>query len=270
MGKSAKTKPAATREAPLARYNAKRDFSATTEPAGEVVRGRGKALAFVIQKHWASRLHYDFRLELDGVMLSWAVPKGPSLDPAVKRMAVRVEDHPVSYNRFEGDIPKGHYGAGQVIVWDRGSWTPVGDPRDGLAQGKLIFQLHGEKLAGLWELVCIAKPGEAKAHWLLLKKRGDAWARSSRDYDVLTALPDSAVDQPLGLAEDREPQAATTGPDLSWRRWRATTPSATSAPPPSPRAKWSAAGARRWPSSSRSTGPRGCTTTSVWNWTASC
>jgi len=215
MGTSAKTKPAATREAPLARYNAKRDFSATTEPAGEVVRGRGKALAFVIQKHWASRLHYDFRLELDGVMLSWAVPKGPSLDPAVKRMAVRVEDHPVSYNRFEGDIPKGHYGAGKVIVWDRGSWTPVGDPRDGLAQGKLVFQLHGEKLAGLWELVCIAKPGEAKAQWLLLKKRGDAWARSSRDYDVLTALPDSVVDQPLGPAEGREPQATADGPDLS-------------------------------------------------------
>lgn len=203
-------------EAPLARYNAKRDFSATAEPKGRVGRKAAKALAFVVQKHWASRLHYDFRLELDGVMLSWAVPKGPSLDPAVKHMAVRVEDHPLSYNRFEGEIPKGHYGAGRVIIWDRGAWTPVGDPHEGLAQGKLIFQLHGEKLAGLWELVRIAKPGDKQEAWLLLKKKGDAWARPSSEYDVVTALPDSVVETPLGLVEEREGRGETpSAPDLA-------------------------------------------------------
>jgi bifunctional non-homologous end joining protein LigD len=220
MGTSARSRTTAAApdapDAPLARYNAKRDFSGTAEPEGRVGRRKTRALAFVIQKHWASHLHYDFRLELDGVMLSWAVPKGPSLDPAARRMAVRVEDHPVSYNRFEGDIPKGHYGAGKVIIWDRGSWEPVGDPRAGLAAGKLIFKMHGEKLAGLWELVNISKPGQTKAQWLLLKKRGDAWARPASEYDVLTALPDSVVDRPLGLAEARESQAAAApAPDLS-------------------------------------------------------
>jgi bifunctional non-homologous end joining protein LigD len=208
-------------EAPLARYNAKRDFGATPEPAGKPARRKAKALSFVIQKHWASRLHYDFRLELDGVMLSWAVPKGPSYDPAVKQMAIHVEDHPVSYNSFEGSIPKGQYGAGRVIIWDRGWWEPVGDPREGMARGKLIFQLHGEKLAGLWELVRISKPGQFKQdHWLLLKKRGDAWARPGGDYDVLTALPDSVVEKPLGAVEAREPREAAApagdaAPDLS-------------------------------------------------------
>jgi bifunctional non-homologous end joining protein LigD len=173
---------------PLERYNKKRNFSKTAEPAGTLPR-RSKPegeeqLQFVIQKHWASRLHYDFRLELDGVMVSWAVPKGPSFDPAVKQMAIHVEDHPLGYNAFEGRIPKGQYGAGTVIVWDRGTWKPVGDPREGLAKGKLIFKLHGQKLAGLWELVRISKPGEKKQdQWLLLKKRGDAWARPLADYD---------------------------------------------------------------------------------------
>jgi len=194
-------------DAPLSRYNAKRDFGATPEPEGRPARKSHNAPGFVIQKHWASQLHYDFRLELDGVMLSWAVPKGPTFDPAVKAMAIRVEDHPVSYNSFEGRIPKGHYGAGTVIVWDRGHWAPVGDPRDGLAKGKLIFQLHGEKLAGLWELVRISRPGQFKQdHWLLLKKRGDAWARPGTEYDVITALPDSVVAKPLGRVEDREPR----------------------------------------------------------------
>ena len=219
----ARAKPAPPEgvDVPLARYNAKRDFTATAEPAGKLGRRKRKDLGFVIQKHWASRLHYDFRLELDGVMVSWAVPKGPSFDPAVKQMAIHVEDHPVSYNTFEGEIPKGHYGAGTVIVWDRGTWEPVGDPREGLAQGKLIFQLHGQKLAGLWELVRISKPGEKKQdQWLLLKKRGDAWARPLAEYDVITALPDSVVDKPLGLVEEREPRvvatpAAGAGPDLS-------------------------------------------------------
>ena len=219
-------------DAPLARYNAKRDFGATPEPAGRTARKtKQKALAFVIQKHWASHLHYDFRLELGGVMLSWAVPKGPSFDPAIKAMAIHVEDHPVSYNSFEGAIPKGHYGAGTVIVWDRGTWTPVADPREGLVKGKLIFQLHGQKLAGLWELVRISKPGQFKQdHWLLLKKRGDAWARPRSDYDVITALPDSVVGKPLGLVEERESrgQPAEDAIDLS-RAVRAALP-ATLAP----------------------------------------
>lgn len=212
-------------DVPLSRYNAKRDFTGTAEPEGRVGRRKTKdaALRFVIQKHWASRLHYDFRLELDGVMVSWAVPKGPNYDPAMKQMAIHVEDHPISYNTFEGEIPKGHYGAGTVIVWDRGTWTPVGDPHEGLTKGKLVFEMHGEKLAGLWELVRISKPGEKKQdQWILFKKKGDAWARPIAEYDVITALPDSVVEKPLGLIEEREPrvvaaptEAPASGPDLS-------------------------------------------------------
>jgi bifunctional non-homologous end joining protein LigD len=203
-------RPAAPSDAPLARYQARRDFAATPEPAGRATRAprrRPPALSFVIQKHWASRLHYDFRLEWNGVLLSWAVPKGPSYDPAQKRMAVQVEAHPLDYGGFEGEIPKGHYGAGSVIVWDRGSWEPVGDVDDGLAKGKLVFALHGEKLAGLWELVRIARPGEKQPRWILFKKR-DAWARPLAEYDVLTALPDSVVGRPLGAVEQREPRGA--------------------------------------------------------------
>lgn len=201
---------------PLSTCNAKRNFGKTAEPAGVVQakRKRGGALPdplqFVIQKHWASRLHYDFRLELDGVMVSWAVPKGPSYDPKVKSMAIHVEDHPIDYNTFEGSIPKGEYGAGTVIIWDQGTWEPVGDARDGLVKGKIMFHLHGQKLAGLWELVRISKPGEKKQdQWMLFKKRGDAWARPSAEYNVITALPDSVVEKPLGLIEEREPRTAS-------------------------------------------------------------
>ena len=173
---------------PLQRYQERRDFSKTPEPRGETGK-RGAALAFVIQKHHATRLHYDFRLEFDGVMLSWAVPKGPSYDPTVKRMAVRTEDHPVSYNAFEGTTPHGQYGAGTVLVWDRGTWEPVGDPRAGLASGKLAFTLHGEKMQGLWELVHMGKPGrERQDPWLLFKKH-DPFAlndvlRFRRGYEI--------------------------------------------------------------------------------------
>lgn len=190
----------------LARYNAKRDFSKTPEPSG-TKSPAAKALSFVIQKHWASRLHYDFRLELDGVLLSWAVPKGPSFDPKQKRMAVHVEDHPVSYGGFEGSIPAKQYGAGTVIVWDRGTWEPIGDPREAMATGKLVFRLHGQKLAGLWELVRIAKAGDRQDAWLLFKKR-DQWAQSSDRYDVVSALPDSVVEKPLVPLEEREPKQA--------------------------------------------------------------
>src|SRR5664279_2025714 len=125
---------------PLARYHEKRDFKLTSEPAAALGKRPGKrarALSFVIQKHWASRLHYDFRLELDGVLLSWAVPKGPSYDPSKMHMAIHVEDHPLSYASFEGTIPPRQYGAGTVIVWDRGSWEPIGDPREGMQKGKV-------------------------------------------------------------------------------------------------------------------------------------
>lgn len=186
---------------PLQGYTGKRNFAVTPEPKGEQA-AQAPALSFVIQKHWASRLHYDFRLELDGVLVSWAVPKGPCFDPSEKRMAVRVEDHPVSYGSFEGTIPPRQYGAGTVIVWDRGSWEPVGDPREGMAKGKLLFKLHGEKLAGLWELVRIAKPGDKQDPWMLFKKRDD-WARPLAEYDVIAALPDSVIEKPLGLVEKR-------------------------------------------------------------------
>ena len=190
----------------LSRYRQKRDFKRTPEPADAAAARQGKhaaALSFVVQKHWASRLHYDFRLELDGVLLSWAVPKGPSYDPTKMQMAIHVEDHPLSYAPFEGTIPPKQYGAGKVIVWDHGTWEPVGDPREGMQKGKLLFKLHGEKLAGLWELVRIAKPGDKQDPWMLFKKR-DEWARPLPEYDVIAALPDSVVARPLGLVEERE------------------------------------------------------------------
>jgi bifunctional non-homologous end joining protein LigD len=181
----------------LAVYRAKRDFSASPEP--QHGRKRGKALSFVVQKHDATRLHYDFRLELDGVLLSWAVPKGPSYDPADKRMAVQTEDHPLSYADFEGTIPAGHYGAGDVIVWDRGHWEPIGDPHEGLDKGKLAFRLHGAKLEGAWELIRMRPRGSAsksaKAQWLLIKHRG-ADARSHAEFDVVAERPDSVLSGP--------------------------------------------------------------------------
>lgn len=176
----------------LAPYRAKRDFKLTPEPAEGVAR-MGDALSFVIQKHAARNLHYDFRLELQGTLKSWAVPKGPSLDPGVKRMAVQVEDHPVSYAAFEGTIPAKQYGAGNVIVWDRGVWIPVGDPVAGLRSGKLKFELQGEKLKGGWTLVRMH--GRAvKGHepWLLIKER-DGEARPEGDFNVLEALPGSVI-----------------------------------------------------------------------------
>ncbi len=170
-------------------YTSKRDFAVTPEPAGEAVAA-SEALGFVVQKHWASHLHYDFRLELDGVMKSWAVPKGPSLDPSVKRMAVEVEDHPVAYASFEGTIPSGQYGAGRVIVWDKGLWQPLGDPMEGLRKGNLKFDLIGHKLQGRWALVRMKGRNEAKPAWLLVKER-DAFARDEQEYSVVEAAPQS-------------------------------------------------------------------------------
>ncbi|BCG05534.1 multifunctional non-homologous end joining protein LigD (plasmid) [Paraburkholderia sp. PGU19] len=142
------------------------------------------------------------------MLWSWAVPKGPCYDPKEKRMAIHVEDHPVEYSDFEGTIPRRHYGAGNVIVWDRGTWEPVGNPQAGMSAGKLVFRLHGEKLAGLWELVRIAKPGDLQDQWMLFKKR-DEWARPLTDFDVIKALPDSVTTSPLGLIEDREPKTGS-------------------------------------------------------------
>ncbi|MDR5822484.1 DNA ligase D [Caballeronia sp. LZ043] len=190
---------------PLTRYRRKRDFSVTTEPSATTTGQSADAggLRFVIQKHWASRLHYDFRLEHDGVLLSWAVPKGPCYDPSKKQMAVHVEDHPVDYANFEGTIPAKQYGAGTVIMWDNGTWEPVGDVTKAMTAGKLVFSLHGQKLAGLWELVRISKPDDKQDQWMLFKKR-DEWARAISKYDVIKALPDSVIAKPLGLVEERE------------------------------------------------------------------
>ena len=130
----------------LDKYRQKRDFTVTTEPNGAARKGSPGALSFVIQKHAASHLHYDFRLELDGVLLSWAVPKGPSLDPNDKRLAMHVEDHPMEYGEFEGVIPPKQYGAGTVMLWDRGIWSPKSDPREAYEKGRLKFDLIGDKL----------------------------------------------------------------------------------------------------------------------------
>src|SRR5262245_16120882 len=161
----------------LDRYRAKRSAGSTPEPFGTEAGAAARPRLFVVQKHAARRLHWDFRLELHGTLRSWAVPRGPSADPAEKRLAVEVEDHPVEYADFEGVIPEGNYGAGAVIVWDRGAWTPVEDPDEGLEKGKLLFDLAGYKLRGRWQLVRTKKKGQAVSKdWLLIKKP-DAWSR---------------------------------------------------------------------------------------------
>lgn len=197
----------------LERYRAKRDFTRTPEPADVAEAARADALGFVVQKHDARRLHYDFRLEWGGVLWSWAVPKGPSLDPAVKRMAVRTEDHPLAYAGFEGRIPEGEYGAGDVIVWDRGSWVPEGDPEAGLAKGKLGFTLFGHKLAGRWELVKL-RGAQKQESWLLLKRRDEA-ARPEAEFDVVKDAPDSVAARPAPpapAAAEPTPPAARAAP----------------------------------------------------------
>jgi bifunctional non-homologous end joining protein LigD len=174
---------------PLSAYQSKRDFALTPEPAegGQHIADR---LTFVVQKHWASSLHYDFRLELDGTMKSWAVPKGPSFDPSVKRMAVQVEDHPLAYADFEGTVPAKQYGAGKVIVWDAGTWLPLQDPQQGVRDGNLKFELHGHKLHGRWVLVRMKGKGEKQPAWLLIKEK-DSYARASAAYSVVDELPAS-------------------------------------------------------------------------------
>jgi bifunctional non-homologous end joining protein LigD len=173
----------------LQEYKRKRHFKRTPEPIGKKASGEGRS--FVIQKHAASHLHYDFRLELNGVLKSWAVPKGPSLDPSVKRLAMHVEDHPVEYGSFEGIIPQGEYGGGTVMLWDHGTWEPIGDPHEGYRSGKLKFKLAGEKLRGAWMLVRIkgkSPSDKDQKQWLLFKER-DEDAKPASKGDVLEELP---------------------------------------------------------------------------------
>ena len=174
---------------PLTTYRKKRDFRKTPEPKGGGTARRRRGLAYVIQKHAASHLHYDFRLELDGVLKSWAVPKGPSLNPSDKRLAVEVEDHPVEYGDFEGTIPKGEYGGGSVLLWDRGTWEPSGDAHEGLRRGRLSFDLFGEKLKGKWLLIRMkGRDEDRKPTWLLFKEKD---AESRTRGDVLVDRPES-------------------------------------------------------------------------------
>jgi bifunctional non-homologous end joining protein LigD len=172
-------------------YHKKRKFDVTPEPRGRAHRAKGNQ--FVIQKHAARRLHYDLRLELDGVMKSWAVTRGPSLVPGEKRLAIHVEDHPIEYNSFEGTIPQGEYGGGTVLIWDRGRWYPEGDTHQGLRKGHLDFTLDGEKLHGRWHLVRMhGRSGEKKEPWLLIKAKDEA-ARGAKDPDILEEEPLSVV-----------------------------------------------------------------------------
>ncbi len=164
----------------LEEYKRKRDFKRTPEPPPGRVKGRREALSYLIQKHDATRLHYDFRLEWTGVLLSWAVTKGPSLNPKDKRLAVRTEDHPVTYGNFEGTIPKGQYGGGTVMLWDEGTWEPTIDPCEGLRKGHLAFILHGERLKGGWDLIRMRGDGK-RENWLLIKEKDDQAQNGSAD-----------------------------------------------------------------------------------------
>ena len=191
----AKTKKSTAQKA-LAKYQAKRDFTVTAEPSGRRSGVKSASrLRYVIQKHAATRLHYDFRLEWNGTFRSWAVTRGPSLDPADKRLAVEVEDHPLDYGDFEGTIPKGQYGGGTVLLWDRGYWEPEGDlsPEDALANGDLKFTLDGEKLNGSWVLVRMKhdRTGGKRTNWLLIKHQ-DSYAREG-DADALLAADKSVA-----------------------------------------------------------------------------
>jgi bifunctional non-homologous end joining protein LigD len=192
----------------LAQYRRKRDFSKTPEPRGGPRRRAAAALRFVVQKHAARRLHYDFRLEMEGVLKSWAVPKGPSLDPRVKRLAVQVEDHPLDYGDFEGVIPAEEYGGGTVIVWDEGTWMPQhGDPAAALARGTLAFTLDGERLKGGWALVRLHR-GDGR-NWLLVKEKDEHAQPGSGDEIV--------AENQTSVASGRDLEEVTQAPDRVWR-----------------------------------------------------
>ncbi|MCB8821196.1 non-homologous end-joining DNA ligase [Microvirga rosea] len=218
--------------AKLAPYRAKRDFTKTSEPKGGSSRRHGSS--FVIQKHDASRLHYDFRLEMDGVLKSWAVAKGPSFVPGDKRLAVEVEDHPLAYGDFEGTIPEGQYGGGTVMLWDRGTWEPEGDPAEGYAKGRLSFRLDGQKLHGTWHLVRMAKrPREKQPSWLLIKA-DDGFARSADDPDILEEAPSSVK---TGRSLDEIAGNKTKASETKSSKTKPAATKSTSAAKPAPRAK---------------------------------
>src|SRR5688572_11840978 len=169
----------------LERYREMRDFGVTPEPRAKPILQRNTRLRYYIQRHDATRLHYDLRLELDGVLKSWAVPKGPSLDPKDKRLAVQTEDHPLDYGEFEGTIPEKQYGAGEVLLWDKGGWTPEDkDPRAALRRGTLHFRLEGEKLRGSWVLTRLRE----RKNWLLIKRNDDT---AASDVDIVAERPES-------------------------------------------------------------------------------
>ena len=204
----------------LEEYKRKRRFQETPEPPPKVEKK--SAHRFVVQKHRASHLHYDFRLEMEGVLKSWAVPKGPSLDPADKRLAMMVEDHPVSYFHFEGIIPEGNYGAGTVQVWDTGTWEPLGNPSEMLKKGDLKFKLHGEKLKGEFVLAHMRsrRPGSKGNEWLLIHKKDDS-AKSGfnvdqLDWSVLTKRSLDEIAGDAGSAEWQSNRAAATNKKSSW------------------------------------------------------
>lgn len=178
----------------LQTYWQKRDFKATPEPRGKEAKSKG-TLSFFIQRHHARRLHYDFRLELNGTLKSWAVPKGPSLDPSDKRLAVHVEDHPLDYGPFEGEIPAHQYGAGKVVLWDKGIWIPIGNPEEGYKKGHLKFTLDGHKLHGNWALVRMGKPADdtsEKENWLLIKEK-DEQAKTGDEANITELRPESVA-----------------------------------------------------------------------------
>jgi len=217
----------------LQEYKRKRDFKKTPEPAGKVAAAKGSS--FVIQKHAATRLHYDFRLEMEGVLRSWAVPKGPSLDPGEKRLAVHVEDHPLDYGGFEGVIPKGEYGGGTVLLWDHGTWQPDGDPVKAYRKGHIKFQLDGEKLHGGWHLVRLQGKDEDKENWLLFKENDEFAVAGSGDA-VVQEYP-ASVTTGLTLEE------IAANPDRVWKSNREEkvakkkAPAKKAAPPPPPGAR---------------------------------
>ena len=205
VAKGAQRRPSRGRTDALSTYRAKRQFERTPEPRGRKARREG--WLYTIQKHAARRLHYDLRLELDGVLKSWAVTRGPSVDPADRRLAVRTEDHPVDYATFEGRIPEGSYGAGTVLLWDRGTWEPIDDPHVGLARGKLAFRLHGERLTGRWALVRF-KGGDRdrRESWLLIKEKDDA---VDRDADV-------TAEHTTSVGSGRDIGEIAAAPEASW------------------------------------------------------
>src|SRR3982751_2633842 len=206
----------------LEEYKRKRRFEETPEPPPEVAKKKGNR--FVVQKHEATRLHYDFRLEMEGVLKSWAVPKGPSLDPSDKRLAMHVEDHPVSYFDFEGIIPPGNYGAGTVMVWDMGTWEPLGNASEMLAKGDLKFRLSGKKLKGEFVLARMRsrRPGSKGTEWLLIKKRDEhaveGYDIDKFDYSALTkrSLAKIAGDKKSAEGQSDRKAAPRAGVKNAW------------------------------------------------------